>query len=358
MRRILIAVTAATALSALMVVPAAAEVTCTGVLGATTIDDDVEVPVGASCSIDGTTIVGNVFVRSQATLVVDGAEIDGNIQADDGHASVTVTDTSLSGNIQLKQGGRADIRDTELDGDIQFDDNDGVQTVLRNRVGGNIQLFQNRAPLTVTGNRVGGNLQCQSNDPAPTGSGNVVEGDAEDQCAELTDAAPSFTDIAGTTHEAAIEQLYASGLVGGYADGTFRPARAVTRGQLASIIEEALALPTGPTTGLSDVAGTTHETGIRAVVNAGIASGFDDGTFRPDLAVSRGQAASIFAAAFELAAGSPTALRDVAGTTHEDGINAAVGAGLANGFPDGTFRPGDSMTRGQASTLFVEALAR
>ncbi|PYF07566.1 S-layer homology domain-containing protein [Ureibacillus chungkukjangi] len=49
-------------------------------------------------------------------------------------------------------------------------------------------------------------------------------------------ATPSFPDIAGNDHAAAIEALYAAGLIGGKADGTFAPSENVTRGQVVQML--------------------------------------------------------------------------------------------------------------------------
>lgn len=51
---------------------------------------------------------------------------------------------------------------------------------------------------------------------------------------------PSFSDTAGTTHEAAIERLAELGIIGGYSDGTYRPNATLTRGQAASILSRLL----------------------------------------------------------------------------------------------------------------------
>jgi hypothetical protein len=48
---------------------------------------------------------------------------------------------------------------------------------------------------------------------------------------------PTFSDIEGHTHEEAIEWAAGSGLVNGFADGTFRPNEPVTRGQLCTILK-------------------------------------------------------------------------------------------------------------------------
>jgi hypothetical protein len=106
-----------------------------------------------------------------------------------------------------------------------------------------------------------------------------------------------FYDVAGTTHEAGIAAVTTAGIAQGYADGTFRPQTALTRGQMATLLANALDLPAGEHD-FTDVAGTTHEAGIAAVTTAGIAQGYADGTFRPQAALTRGQMATLLANAF------------------------------------------------------------
>lgn len=85
----------------------------------------------------------------------------------------------------------------------------------------------------------------------------------------------------------------------GYADGTFKPARAVTRGQFAKMVVDgfgvAPANPPSPT--FRDVArGSTFYTWIEGGVAAGLISGFGDGTYKPGNNISRQQSNSILGA--------------------------------------------------------------
>ena len=111
-----------------------------------------------------------------------------------------------------------------------------------------------------------------------------------------------FPDAAGSVHAEAIRAVTAAGWMVGGADGRFRASEPVTRGQLASTLATALALTPaddGSLQGLAlpgDVAGTTHEEGIMVLLAAGLATGYGDGTFRPDQPVSRGQLASVLVA--------------------------------------------------------------
>lgn len=174
----------------------------------------------------------------------------------------------------------------------------------------------------------------------------------------VTDEDLPFSDIAGTTHEQAIVAVVEADIASGFPDGTFRPGDGVTRGQMAAFLDRALDLPVWePTEPLPfpDVAGTTHEASIFAVAQAGIASGFPDGTFRPGATVTRGQMATFIRNAFDLPPGEAP-FDDVAGTAHEAAIGAVAEAGIAGGFPDGSYRPGDDVTRGQMATFMARAL--
>ena len=158
---------------------------CTGTLGAVSIDDDLIVPSGASCSLIGTVVEGNVLVGVEATLQASGVDIDGNIQAD-GQAAVNVGDDSqIGGDVQVEQGASAAVMSSVIGGNIQYESNTGALAAVGNTVGGDIQAFQNTGGVTISDNEVDGNLQCLGNSPAPTGGGNVVEGNKEDQCAGL-----------------------------------------------------------------------------------------------------------------------------------------------------------------------------
>ncbi len=169
-----------------------------------------------------------------------------------------------------------------------------------------------------------------------------------------TELIAGFVDVAGTTHAEAIAWVAEQGITGGFGDGTFRPGADVTRGQMAAFLARSLDLPAGPAT-FDDVVGTTPAAAIAAVAEAGITTGFPDGTFRPGDAVTRGQMAAFLTRGLDLPPGSAT-FGDVTGTTHEAAIAAVAEAGITTGFPDGTFRPGRPVNRGQMAAFLFRAL--
>ncbi len=151
-------------LSALVAAPAHAEErTCRGTIGAVTVDN-VRVPQGATCTLEGTNVKGTVNVGRDATLRAFDVRVVGNVQSEDARR-VVVRRSSIGGSLQHVQGGSA--------------------VVNRNRVTGDVQMFSNAGRISINNNRINGNLQCKSNAPAPTGGGNIVGGNKEDQCARL-----------------------------------------------------------------------------------------------------------------------------------------------------------------------------
>jgi hypothetical protein len=127
--------------------------------------------------------------------------------------------------------------------------------------------------------------------------------DPEPSDPDPSDPGPSDPDPSpgsGDAHAAAIEAVLAAGIAEGYPDGTFRPARAVTRGQMASFLARAVGLEEGAGRSFSDAHRGVHAGAIEAVAAAGIAEGYPDGTFRPARAVTRGQMASFLVRSFDL----------------------------------------------------------
>ena len=171
-----------------------------------------------------------------------------------------------------------------------------------------------------------------------------------------------LTDIAGNRHEAAILRMVTAGVIRGYDDGTYRPARSVSRGQMASLLARALGLDIVPCEqgcdDPSDIAGTAHEDAIRALIDAGVAEGFSDGTFRPNQSVSRDQMATFLAKAFGLELDDAEhPFTDVrAGSTHETAIAAIRRAGITLGVTETTFRPRDDVQRDQMASFLDRAL--
>ena len=116
--------------------------------------------------------------------------------------------------------------------------------------------------------------------------------------------------------------------------------------------------PTPAPSSLSDVRGHWAETFIQGLISRNLISGFPDGTYKPEAPITRAQYASIVAKAYDLPLKqSATNFSDVPQNFWAlDSITKSNRMGFIAGFPDGTFRPGQNLTRVQALVSLVNGL--
>ncbi len=145
-------------------------------------------------------------------------------------------------------------------------------------------------------------------------------------------------------------------VLGGYEDGTFKPNNKVTRGELAAIIVRVFGLTdTSAAEKYTDVETTKwYAADVEKVSSAGIMNDYEDGTFKPNQEATREEAAYAIAKAYKVAAkDTHITFKDQAQIADwaEDEIVSLVAGGYLNGNPDGTFRPNASLTRAEAVTM-------
>jgi hypothetical protein len=117
-------------------------------------------------------------------------------------------------------------------------------------------------------------------------------------------------------------------------------------------------IPNSCTTTFTDVPqGSTFYAFVQCLACRNILSGYSDGTFRPGNDLTRGQLAKIVsnAAGFSEPV-SGQSFSDVA-PTHPfyESIQRMVAHGIISGYSDGTFRPQNNATRGQISKVVANA---
>jgi SpoIID/LytB domain protein len=170
--------------------------------------------------------------------------------------------------------------------------------------------------------------------------------------------AEPFTDIEDSVHEHAIVWTSEAGIAQGFGDGTFRPGGTVTRGQMASFIYRTFDIPASDGDSFRDVdPGQTHGDAINALADAGIAQGFDDGRFRPGASVTRAQMASFLVRAIGLDEVAPDGrFRDVTGGTHAGTIHAIAQEGITLGCASDRYCPNDTVRRGQMASFLYRTV--
>lgn len=97
---------------------------------------------------------------------------------------------------------------------------------------------------------------------------------------------------------------------------------------------------------------------IQALLSRQLISGFPDGTFQPEMSINRSQYAALIAKTFSLPITRTEVLfRDVPSNFWAAGaINKAASMGFLAGFPDGTFRGDQALTKVQAIVSIVNGL--
>ena len=150
----------------------------------------------------------------------------------------------------------------------------------------------------------------------------------------------------------------------GYPDGSVQPNGQITRAEATTIFfrlltEESRSANLTKTNRYSDVAATSwYNTAVSTLSSMGIITGYPDGTFRPNAAITRAEFAAI-AARFDND-GDKTAAKfsDIANHWAKDEISIAYNNGWINGYPDGTFGPQRDITRAETMTLVNRVLNR
>ncbi|AUT01018.1 hypothetical protein CLI64_11760 [Nostoc sp. CENA543] len=124
---------------------------------------------------------------------------------------------------------------------------------------------------------------------------------------------------------------------------------------LAAVIDQPIQ---STNTNLVDIAGHWAAAFVEALVNKGLISGFPDGTFAPNAPITRAQYAAIIAKTFNLPTkNQPSPFKDVKSDFWAaSAITKAAQMGFISGFPDGTFRPGQNLTKVQAIVSVVNGL--
>ena len=152
-----------------------------------------------------------------------------------------------------------------------------------------------------------------------------------------------------------------NGYVTGLGDGIFAPTKATTRAEFASMIAKAMgyeANPDAPSM-FPDVADDFWgKAAINFCAQNGIITGYDDGTFQPNKAITRQEAASILRNAFKLTESSSETFPDdsaISGWAKES-VYIVKASGLMKGDAGtGNFRPTDTIIRAEAASILMNA---
>ncbi|GAA3408790.1 FN3 associated domain-containing protein [Paenibacillus hodogayensis] len=136
----------------------------------------------------------------------------------------------------------------------------------------------------------------------------------------------------------------------GYENGLFKPDAALTRYELVEALEPLLDREDVTVAGLLEDVKESAEPLVAFFASAGLIEGYPDGTFRGNNGLTRAEFVAMMSRVLKLdiADAGETLLADVSGHWAEKYVNAFTKAGYVDGFPDGTFMPDGEITRAQA----------
>ena len=174
-------------------------------------------------------------------------------------------------------------------------------------------------------------------------------------CGLLTVQAAAFSDVDGSHWASgAVDRWSAGGIVTGYDDGTFRPDQPIARGELAALLDRVFSWTETAEDRFADLPEDSWCAGhvLRAAA-AGVLQG-GNGLVRPEDPVTRQEAAVMYFRAFGLApaeSGQTFADRDQIASWAAEEVDTLLARGWIQGTGGGRFSPEGIFTRAQAVTL-------
>lgn len=173
---------------------------------------------------------------------------------------------------------------------------------------------------------------------------------------------PAFSDTVNHWAADSIRLFARLGIVQGYNDGTFKPDASITRGEFASMIVKLFPLTEGSAAlpDFTDLGDSWAREAIQTLASNGMISGYDDGTFRADRNITRAEMVAILARVVNLAAvkqAGTVNLRDIDHDWAQEQIQQAANAGIISGRGGNEFAPKQNATRAEALTVLLRAIS-
>lgn len=170
----------------------------------------------------------------------------------------------------------------------------------------------------------------------------------------------------------AVGVLMVLDVLDGYPDGSYKPDNKVTRAEFIKMLVEGLRLPysAGDDVPFVDVTGKWHEDYVRRALASGLIKAADYGeNLKPDEVIPREEMAALLVTAseayleqhpeVEYQEVSPAPVfsdLNTAAEKYRAAIQESAKLGFLAGFPDGTYRPKEGLSRGEAATVIVRVL--
>src|SRR5665647_985982 len=172
--------------------------------------------------------------------------------------------------------------------------------------------------------------------------------------------AATMSDISGHWAQTTIQSWTDNNLIKGYPDGTFKPDNNITRAEFITLVNRAFEYTNTAPISFTDVnQNAWYASAIGVAVEAGYISGYPDGTMKPENPISREEVATIIMRIKNLVA-NPAAVSvytDASSITWSKGeVGAVTAAKIMQGYPDGSFMPRGLITRAETVIALDNAM--
>lgn len=153
----------------------------------------------------------------------------------------------------------------------------------------------------------------------------------------------------------AVQQAAKKDIIKGYEGALFKPTQSVTRAEFVTFLSRLLvtdAIEESPIV-FTDVNETLFAyDAIKQLTNMDVISGYPDQTFRPFAPITRGEVATLLYRALNLPDAKENDYADLLEQAfYYDAVVALSGEGILSGYPDGSFKPDESMTRAEVANV-------
>nr|WP_068498698.1 S-layer homology domain-containing protein [Paenibacillus kribbensis] len=182
------------------------------------------------------------------------------------------------------------------------------------------------------------------------------------QEAKKTPVTVTLSDTKGHWAEKTIATFVKLHVIEGYSDGKFKPDGKITRAEFAVILSSVFDIQGGnnASVALKDVGSHWAKDAIKKLVEAGVISGYEDGTFKPDKTITREEMVVLLSRILNLNNVSKDTTKgnfvDLEGSYAANEIKAEAQAGIISGRADGKFDTKSNSTRAEALQIILNAL--
>lgn len=171
----------------------------------------------------------------------------------------------------------------------------------------------------------------------------------------ITSFADSFTDTSKHWSRFYVERLSEEGVISGYGEGEFKPDNSITREEVSTILSKYIGAGKGSKS-FKDIEGRWSQDYITGLLDKGLISGYPDGTFKPTNNITRAEFATMICNYLEqnnkLEKKNDIILTDIGGWA-ADSIRKVVESGYMSGYENGLFKPNNYITRAEVSTVIA-----